>query len=123
MPRQKQQALERSESADGGTSFRQQSLETSGLEAVGTAGIGVDSEGGLIGYLAVCDQRIDGATLYYDDGSAKTPEAREVKVGEWASASLKPGEVYFFDHPDVDRNQDVYVTGSPDEFRKAACRP
>lgn len=147
---------------------------------MGKAGIGVDPQGGLVGYLAVCDQHVDGATLYFRDASASTSEATEVTVGKWASdqpvtsraewsltdtsvgwttttalkpleadgtyrlygwtrdnsgsamdvaftpaevQDLKPGQVYFFDHYDLDRKEDIYVTRSPSEFRKAACRP
>ena len=150
------------------------------VEVVGKAGIGVDTQGGLVGYLAVCDQHVDGSTLYFRDASASASDATEVTVGEWSSdqsvtalaewsmtgtsegwatttplepldadrtyhlygwtrdnsgsaldvtfspaqlKDLKPGEVYFFDHYDMDRNQDVYATRSPTEFRKAACRP
>ena len=150
------------------------------VETVGKAGIGVDARGRLIGYLAVCDQQIDGATLYFQDASAPATDGHEVTAGEWASdqpvtalagwslegttdgwttttpltppeasrtyslygwthdnsgsaldvtftpaqlKDLKPGEVYFFDHYDMDRNQEVFATRSPTEFRKAACRP
>jgi hypothetical protein len=53
------------------------------VEPVGKAGIGVDAEGGLIGYIAVCDKHIDGATLYYDEGSAT--DSQEVTAGVWTS--------------------------------------
>lgn len=49
------------------------------VEPVGKAGIGVDADGRLIGYIAVCDRHIDGATLYYDDGSAT--DSQEVTAG------------------------------------------
>ena len=150
------------------------------VETVGKAGVGVDAQGQLIGYLAVCDQHIDGATLYLQDTSAPATGGHEVTAGEWASdqpvtemalwslksttdgwttttpltpleadrtyslygwtrdnsgsaldvtfkpaqlKDLKPGEVYFFDHYDMDRNQEVFATSSPTEFLKAACRP
>jgi hypothetical protein len=147
---------------------------------VGKAGVGVDAQGRLIGYLAVCDQHIDGATLSFEEVSANATDVNEVTAGKWASdqpvsvlagwslegttdgwttisalmpleanrtyslhgwtldnsgsalnvtftpaqlQGLKPGEVYFYDHFDMDKNQDVFATRSPTEFRKAACRP
>jgi hypothetical protein len=147
---------------------------------VGKAGVGVDAQGRLIGYLAVCDQHIDGATLSFEQASANATDVTEVTAGKWASdqpvsvlagwslegttdgwttisalmpleanrtyslhgwtrdnsgsalnvtftpaqlQGLKPGEVYFYDHFDMDKNQDVFATRSPTEFRKAACRP
>ena len=47
------------------------------------AGIGVDADGNLIGYVRVCDESIDGATLYYDVSSQGATVATSVEVGRW----------------------------------------
>lgn len=44
------------------------------------AGVGVDGKGNLVGYLHVCHDRIDGATLYYEGGSSS---GSTVDVGSW----------------------------------------
>jgi len=54
------------------------------VPVVGATGIGVDASGRPVGYLAVCQEHIDGATLYFDDPS-KPIEQRSVDVGEWTA--------------------------------------
>lgn len=53
------------------------------VPVVGLAGVGVDQEGRPVGYLAVCEDHIDGATLYYDDSATANDEDRSVDVGSW----------------------------------------
>ena len=56
------------------------------VPVVGSAGIGVDQEGRPVGYLAVCDEHIDGATLYSEDPAAASAEERSVDGvgdGQW----------------------------------------
>lgn len=52
------------------------------------AGIGVDSDGHLVGYLRVCNDSIDGATLY-SEGDQGESVATTADVGVWAA----PGPV------------------------------
>jgi hypothetical protein len=47
---------------------------------VGVAGVGVDADGELVGYLVVCEQYIDGATLYDTGGFNGGPT-----LGKWES--------------------------------------
>lgn len=47
------------------------------------AGIGVDVDGNLIGHLRVCDESIDGATLYYDISSPTATAPTSDEVGRW----------------------------------------
>ena len=55
------------------------------VPVVGSTGIGVDQEGRPVGYLAVCEENIDGATLYYDDPGASSAEDGTVDAGQWAA--------------------------------------
>lgn len=55
------------------------------VPVVGSTGVGVDSQGGIVGHLAVCREHIDGATLYIDDQSGPDGEGRT--VGRWQSSS------------------------------------
>ena len=57
------------------------------VPVVGSAGIGVDKEGRPVGYLAVCDEHIDGATLHYEDTAAASAEDRAVDAGTWTANS------------------------------------
>lgn len=43
------------------------SLSGCTVPVVGTTGIGVDASGRLVGYLSICEQHIDGVTLYISD--------------------------------------------------------
>jgi len=53
---------------------------------VGVDGIGVDQDGRPVGYLAVCDEHIDGATLYFQDPDvAPTSVVNETDAGTWAA--------------------------------------
>jgi hypothetical protein len=45
------------------------------------AGIGVDAHGALVGYLKVCHDQIDGATLHYEASASST-----VAAGSWTAA-------------------------------------
>lgn len=47
------------------------------------AGVGVDGQGHLVGYLHVCHDRVDGATVFDDDDSSS---AANVDVGSWGAA-------------------------------------
>ena len=47
------------------------------------AGVGVDADGNLVGYLRVCDESIDGATLNYDTSSDGATVPTFVDVGHW----------------------------------------
>ncbi len=47
------------------------------------AGIGVDVDGNLIGHLRVCDESIDGATLYNDISSPTATVPTWDEVGRW----------------------------------------
>ncbi|MDN5797111.1 MAG: hypothetical protein L0H79_15325 [Intrasporangium sp.] len=47
------------------------------------AGIGVDVDGNLVGYVRVCDESIDGTTLYYDVSSRGATVPTSVEVGRW----------------------------------------
>lgn len=49
------------------------------VPVVGMAGVGLDANGELVGYLSVCEDHIDGATLYLDSSN---PE-RSVDAGIW----------------------------------------
>ena len=53
------------------------------VPVVGGIGVGPNSNGDLVGYLAVCEQHIDGATMYIDDQSGSLGEGRN--VGRWLS--------------------------------------
>ena len=53
------------------------------VPVVGAAGVGVDASGRPVGYLAVCSEHIDGATLYFED--PRSVEDRSVEVGEWTA--------------------------------------
>ena len=55
------------------------------VPVVGSTGIGVDREGRPVGYLAVCEEHIDGATLYYEDPSATSAEDSGVDAGSWTA--------------------------------------
>lgn len=55
------------------------------VPVVGLAGVSVDQEGRPVGYLAVCEDHIDGATLYYDEPAAASDEHRSVDVGSWVA--------------------------------------
>jgi hypothetical protein len=55
------------------------------VPVVGSTGVGLDSNGDLVGYLAVCEQHIDGVTMYIDDQSGPLHEGRN--VGRWASST------------------------------------
>lgn len=49
-----------------------------GVKAAGVTGIGVDAAGGLVGYVQMCSDRVDGATLYETD---------DVTLGRWEAPS------------------------------------
>lgn len=49
------------------------------VPVVGMAGVGLDANGEVVGYLSVCEDHIDGATLYLDFSD---PE-RSVDAGTW----------------------------------------
>ena len=44
------------------------------VESTGVTGVGIDDSGGLVGYIQMCSDRIDGATLY---------EAGRDTLGRW----------------------------------------
>jgi hypothetical protein len=46
------------------------------IDRTGVTGMGVDGQGDLIGYIAMCSGHIDGATLYQTDGAT---------LGEWTA--------------------------------------
>jgi hypothetical protein len=52
---------------------------------VGSAGVGVDQEGRPVGFLAVCDEHIDGATLSSEDPGAPSAGDRSVDAGTWTA--------------------------------------
>ncbi len=54
------------------------------MPVVGVTGVGVDASGRPVGYLAVCSEHIDGATLYFEDPS-QTVENRSIEVGSWTA--------------------------------------
>lgn len=58
----------------------------------GGMGIGRDDQGRLVGYLQVCHDRIDGATLYYNE-AASTGDANpaSVDVGKWTAGQPVSG--------------------------------
>lgn len=56
------------------------------VPAAALAGVGVDREGSLVGYIHVCHDRIDGATLYYDTGSTEVT-ASTVDAGAWEAST------------------------------------
>jgi hypothetical protein len=51
------------------------------VPAVGLTGVGLASDGGIVGYLAVCEEHIDGVTLYIDDQSGLSGQ----DAGRWSS--------------------------------------
>jgi hypothetical protein len=53
------------------------------VPAVALEGIGVDPDGNLVGYVRVCDESIDGATLYYDISSRTATVPTSDEVGRW----------------------------------------
>lgn len=53
------------------------------VPAVGLTGVGLASDGGVVGYLAVCEEHIDGVTLYMDDRSGPWGDGQD--AGRWAS--------------------------------------
>jgi len=118
---------------------------------VGLAGIGVDNKGAPIGYLQVCQDHLDGATVYTDgkdddQGSWKaSPALGQLKPGvkynlygrtEDASSSaanvtftkedlarLKPGQVlYSSGKTNADGTEDLPAVSSESEFRTNACK-
>jgi hypothetical protein len=58
-------------------------LSSCTVPAAALAGIGVDAAGHLVGFVRVCDERIDGATLYYDGSSRGATVPASVEVGRW----------------------------------------
>lgn len=52
----------------------------------GLAGVGVDSDRNLVGYLHVCHDHIDGATLFYDAGSTDET-SKTADAGAWQATS------------------------------------
>lgn len=54
------------------------------------SGVGVDSSGKLVGYLHVCHDSIDGATLYYDTSSTRAT-ASTSRAGSWVAAAPVTG--------------------------------
>lgn len=58
-------------------------LSSCTVPVVALAGIGVDADGNLLGYLRVCDESIEGATLYYDTSSGRATASTSVEVGSW----------------------------------------
>lgn len=48
------------------------------VESTGVTGVGVDASGDLVGFVQMCSDRIDGATLYERDGET---------LGEWSAPS------------------------------------
>ncbi len=54
------------------------------VPVVGATGVAVDASGRPVGYLAVCSEHIDGATLYFEDPT-RSVEDRSVEVGEWTA--------------------------------------
>lgn len=57
------------------------------VPVVGSTGIGLDEDGRPVGYLAVCDEHIDGATLYYEDPSATSAEDSSVDAANWTAVT------------------------------------
>lgn len=53
------------------------------VPTVGLTGVGVNADGDIVGYLEVCDERIDGVTLYVDDESV--PRAGRQDAGRWTA--------------------------------------
>lgn len=53
------------------------------VPVVGLAGIGVDQQGRPVGYLAVCEDHIDGATIYYEDPGMGSADDPRVDAGSW----------------------------------------
>lgn len=63
------------------------------------AGVGVDRDGNLLGYLHVCRDHIDGATLYYDTGSTELA-ASTTDAGAWkASAPITETATWSLSRP------------------------
>lgn len=58
----------------------------------GLAGVGIDSDHNLVGYLHICHDHIDGATLFYDVGSTEET-SHTVDAGAWQAASPVAGTV------------------------------
>lgn len=54
---------------------------------VGGTGIGVNEAGGPVGYLAVCDEHIDGATLYYDNPDQSSTDEPSLDAGSWTAVA------------------------------------
>lgn len=52
----------------------------------GLAGVGIDRDGNLVGYIHVCHDHIDGATLYYDNGSTSSA-ASTADAGSWKAST------------------------------------
>lgn len=69
--------------------------------AVALAGIGEDPTGNLVGYVRVCDESIDGATLYYDISSRTATVPVSVEVGRWeAEPPVEATAVWSLSAPD-----------------------
>jgi hypothetical protein len=58
------------------------------VPTAGVAGVGVDKSGRLVGYLRVCHDHIDGATLYHDDSENLGSWSASEPVTDSASWSL-----------------------------------
>lgn len=52
------------------------------VERTGVTGVGVDESGALVGYVQMCSDRIDGATLYATNGDA---------LGDWNAPGIVTG--------------------------------
>lgn len=55
------------------------------VPTVGLTGIGIDQSGRPVGYVAVCDNHIDGATLYFEDEATSSGEDGTIVAGGWTA--------------------------------------
>jgi hypothetical protein len=70
------------------------------VPAGAVAGIGVDEQGRPVGYLRVCEDRIDGATLYHDEDDYLGTWSATSPVTDFASWSLaEPGDGWVTEVP------------------------
>lgn len=65
----------------------------SSIPTTGVTGVGIDDQGELIGYIAMCDGHVDGAVLYETDGPTLGQWDAPARVEGFATWSLsEPGD-------------------------------
>ena len=91
------------------------------VPVLGSTGVGMNADGSVVGYLAVCEQHIDGVTLYAEDkggSSGDGPDTARWSFTEpvtsatsWSFDGTSPGLTTELDPGDLDPKQTYSLYG------------